>query len=156
VVLQGSPPLKDGTVVAVEPVEAPVEPRNLGQRLKLFSGSAKGLPTDMARNHDHYLARPAQEMKTLFADTFFFSPSSTPATAHMSMRRPTSKTSTDNCDHRVVLTELADGMASADVKTLERQAGAPSRVYRMSGPGSGALGQLALPSTGPSSRRLHG
>ena len=55
VVLQGSPPLKDGTVVAVEPVEAPVTPRSLGQRLKPFSGSAKGLPTDMARNHDHYL-----------------------------------------------------------------------------------------------------
>ena len=55
VVLEGSPPLKDGTVVAVEPVEAPVASPGLGQRLKPFSGSAKGLPTDMARNHDHYL-----------------------------------------------------------------------------------------------------
>jgi len=55
VVLQGSPPLKDGTVVAVEPVEAPAAPSNLGRRLKPFSGSAKGLPADMARNHDHYL-----------------------------------------------------------------------------------------------------
>jgi hypothetical protein len=55
VVLEGSPPLKDGTVVAVEPLEQTSRGSNLGQRLKRFSGSAKGLPQDMARNHDHYL-----------------------------------------------------------------------------------------------------
>jgi hypothetical protein len=55
VVLEGSPPLKEGTVVAVEPLEQTSRSSNLGQRLKRFSGSAKGLPQDMARNHDHYL-----------------------------------------------------------------------------------------------------
>lgn len=55
VVLEGSPPLKDGTIVAVEPIDQPGQAVTLGQRLKRFSGSVKGLPTDMARNHDHYL-----------------------------------------------------------------------------------------------------
>jgi hypothetical protein len=54
-------PWPSGTVVRIEPVETPVAPRNLGQRLKPFSGSAKGLPADMARNHDHYLhGRPGK------------------------------------------------------------------------------------------------
>lgn len=61
VVLEGVPPMKDGTVVSVEPVEGPTDGTTLGQRLKRFSGSAKGLPADMARNHDHYLhGRPKQ------------------------------------------------------------------------------------------------
>jgi hypothetical protein len=55
VVLEGSPPLKDGTVVNVEPIDQPGRAATLGQRLKRFSGSAQGLPRDMARNHDHYL-----------------------------------------------------------------------------------------------------
>ena len=30
-----------------------------GRRLKQFAGAVRGLPSDMARNHDHYLhARP--------------------------------------------------------------------------------------------------
>ena len=54
-------PWPSGTVVRIELVETPVAPRNLGQRLKPFSGSAKGLPADMARNHDHYLhGRPGK------------------------------------------------------------------------------------------------
>jgi hypothetical protein len=33
----------------------PVETHSAGRRLKEFAGAAQGLPTDMARNHDHYL-----------------------------------------------------------------------------------------------------
>jgi hypothetical protein len=55
VVMEGWPPLEDGTIVAVEPIEQPGQRTSLGQRLRRFSGSAKGLPRDMARNHDHYL-----------------------------------------------------------------------------------------------------
>ena len=55
VVLEGSPPLEEGTLVSVEPLPSPSRRATLGQRLKRFSGSAKGLPSDMARNHDHYL-----------------------------------------------------------------------------------------------------
>lgn len=56
VVLEGAPALREGTVVAVEPIE---DPGRVGQRLRRFSGLARGLPRDMARNHDHYLhARP--------------------------------------------------------------------------------------------------
>ena len=53
VVLEGNATLNDGTVVQVEPV--PSAAPTLGQRLKSFSGSARQLPPDMARNHDHYL-----------------------------------------------------------------------------------------------------
>jgi hypothetical protein len=55
VVLEGLPPLKNGTLVAVETIESVGDSATLGQRLKRFSGSAKGLPRDLARNHDHYL-----------------------------------------------------------------------------------------------------
>ncbi len=55
VVLEGLPPLKNGTLVVVEPVPQSGELASLGQRLKRFSGAAKGLPRDLARNHDHFL-----------------------------------------------------------------------------------------------------
>jgi hypothetical protein len=45
--------LPDGTEVRIEVIESPST--TLGQRLLKFAGKAKGLPTDMARNHDHYL-----------------------------------------------------------------------------------------------------
>ena len=61
VVMEGRPPLKDGTIVAVEAIVQPGHAATLGQRLRRFSGSAKGLPRDMARQHDHYLhGRPKQ------------------------------------------------------------------------------------------------
>ena len=53
VVLEGETTLREGTHVQVEPVELPPPPPRLGQRLKPFSGAAKRLPNDMARNHDH-------------------------------------------------------------------------------------------------------
>ncbi|HZL35639.1 MAG TPA: hypothetical protein VFC78_10045 [Tepidisphaeraceae bacterium] len=55
VVLEDGAVLADGTAVRVEPIEQPDAPTTLGQRLKRFAGKAKGLPSDMAENHDHYL-----------------------------------------------------------------------------------------------------
>jgi hypothetical protein len=54
VVLEGHTSLAEGTVVEVEPVRE-TKQQTLGQRLKKFAGTAKNLPSDMARNHDHYL-----------------------------------------------------------------------------------------------------
>ena len=44
--------LPEGTTVRVTPVK--VE-STLGQRLLEFAGTIEGLPSDMARNHDHYI-----------------------------------------------------------------------------------------------------
>ena len=42
-----------------ELLATPAAPRSNGRRLKQFAGAVQGLPSDMARNHDHYLhARP--------------------------------------------------------------------------------------------------
>lgn len=52
VVFDGKPPLPDGARVTIEPQEPR---RTLADRLKPVTGIAKGLPVDLARNHDHYL-----------------------------------------------------------------------------------------------------
>ena len=61
VVLDNGTKLPEGTRVHVEPV-APVEPAEavdpedvptLYEQLEPLVGSVEGLPTDMARNHDH-------------------------------------------------------------------------------------------------------
>ncbi len=70
VVLKDPKALPDGTVVRVEPVEA-AEPTKAGElsergeeprdgptiweKLLRLAGTVDGLPTDLARNHDHYL-----------------------------------------------------------------------------------------------------
>jgi hypothetical protein len=42
-----------------ELLATPAASRVVGRRLKEFAGAVRGLPADMARNHDHYLhARP--------------------------------------------------------------------------------------------------
>jgi len=50
--------LEDGTEVRVEPVK-PVKKRaarkSLGQKMLEHAGTVKGAPTDLAKNHDHYL-----------------------------------------------------------------------------------------------------
>jgi hypothetical protein len=38
-----------------ELLAAPAASGGIGQRLKQFAGVVQGLPSDMARNHDHYL-----------------------------------------------------------------------------------------------------
>jgi hypothetical protein len=52
VVFDGSSPLKEGTVVLVEEAREQEAP---GRRLKELVGAVKNLPSDMARNHDHYV-----------------------------------------------------------------------------------------------------
>jgi len=59
VVLEGGIRLAEGTEVEVQPVVAKAEPaagdQTLGQRLMKHAGAVKGLPSDLARNHDHYI-----------------------------------------------------------------------------------------------------
>lgn len=49
--------LPNGTRVIIEPVKSPadVTDSDLGERLKRFVGIADDLPSDLARNHDHYV-----------------------------------------------------------------------------------------------------
>jgi hypothetical protein len=54
IVLEEEATLAEGTKVRVEPVEAPALP-TLAERLKDCIGIVEGLPSDLARNHDHYL-----------------------------------------------------------------------------------------------------
>ena len=55
VVVEGAPDLPEGAEVRVELLTAEEQGSTLGQRLMKFSGVLKGLPSDLARNHDHYL-----------------------------------------------------------------------------------------------------
>jgi hypothetical protein len=55
VVLPPDAKLDNGTRVRVEPIPAEFNGPTLGQRLMRFAGTTKGLPSDMARNHGHYL-----------------------------------------------------------------------------------------------------
>ena len=55
VILPPEAKLDEGTKVRVEPVAEGPKAQTLGQRLMKFAGTAKGLPGDMARNHDYYL-----------------------------------------------------------------------------------------------------
>src|SRR3989442_1156654 len=60
VVLEPGAALDEGTEVEVYPVSAGLPPpqperTTLGQRLMKFAGTARGLPPDMARHHDHYI-----------------------------------------------------------------------------------------------------
>lgn len=64
VVLDEPGQLPEGAAVLIEVPESP-EPcapaerdaggRTIGERLLKYAGKAKGLPRDLARNHDHYL-----------------------------------------------------------------------------------------------------
>ena len=54
VVLEPGARLDEGADVVVEPVE-PAPARSLADRLRPVIGIAKGLPKDLAENHDHYL-----------------------------------------------------------------------------------------------------
>ena len=57
VVFEGAPPpLAAGTRVRVEPIEPEEDSTpTLAKRLKPIIGAAKGLPADLAEQHDHYL-----------------------------------------------------------------------------------------------------
>ena len=55
VVVDEASHLPEGAEVRVELVTSGNEEPTLGQRLMKHSGKARGLPADLARNHDHYL-----------------------------------------------------------------------------------------------------
>lgn len=57
VVLEGTSSLPEGTIVRVEPVSPAPQDRgeSVFDRLEKLAGTAKGLPPDLSRNHDHYL-----------------------------------------------------------------------------------------------------
>ncbi|MBI2838045.1 MAG: hypothetical protein HYX75_07010 [Acidobacteria bacterium] len=59
VVLDNPHALPDGAVVRVEPVAAPTPDAREGptvwDALRRWGGRAKGLPADLAEQHDHYL-----------------------------------------------------------------------------------------------------
>ncbi len=63
IVLDEPASLQEGTEVLIEPFTAPAIPKDetndqsvlIGRDLLEFSGIMEGYPTDMARNHDHYL-----------------------------------------------------------------------------------------------------
>ena len=57
VILEGGIKLAEGTEVEVQPLAAtPVPPAGgIGQRLLKHAGAVKGMPADLARNHDHYI-----------------------------------------------------------------------------------------------------
>ncbi len=59
VVLDETPSLPEGAEVQVQVQVAVVQPETqestLGARLMKFAGKLEGLPSDLARNHDHYL-----------------------------------------------------------------------------------------------------
>jgi hypothetical protein len=55
VVLEPGTHLDEGIEVRVEPVCDGDEYASLREGLLKFAGAVKGLPPDMARNHDHYL-----------------------------------------------------------------------------------------------------
>jgi hypothetical protein len=55
VVFDEPAPLPEGAEVRVEPIEAGKDFESLREGLKKFSGTVRGLPKDMARNHDHYI-----------------------------------------------------------------------------------------------------
>ncbi|MDM8004629.1 MAG: hypothetical protein QUV05_00540 [Phycisphaerae bacterium] len=55
VVLEPGARLDEGAEVVVEPVADRDEHASLREGLLKFAGTVKGLPSDMARNHDHYI-----------------------------------------------------------------------------------------------------
>ena len=55
VVLEGNPPLAQGTAVRVEAVEASAQSPDVWDELLKLPGTAEGLPPDASRNVDHYL-----------------------------------------------------------------------------------------------------
>jgi hypothetical protein len=55
IVLDRPGALKEGTIVRVKPEDNRKAKSRLGERMMKFAGIIEGLPSDMAKNHDHYL-----------------------------------------------------------------------------------------------------
>jgi hypothetical protein len=54
IVLENNP-LPEGTVVDVQPVADDPEMQRLRDDLLKLAGTVEGYPSDMAKNHDHYI-----------------------------------------------------------------------------------------------------
>ena len=58
VVLEADSTLAEGTQVLIQPLargSAATGQPTIWQKLRKYAGVVTGLPTDMARNHDHYI-----------------------------------------------------------------------------------------------------
>jgi len=55
VVFDSHPSPKDGAFVRVEEIDTAEVASETARRLLSLAGKARGLPKDLARNHDHYL-----------------------------------------------------------------------------------------------------
>jgi hypothetical protein len=55
IVLDATTSLPEGAEVQVAIVSPSTQESTLGSRLMKFAGKLEGLPSDLARNHDHYL-----------------------------------------------------------------------------------------------------
>lgn len=52
---EGMPALPEGTKVQLTPIEMEDAVRELSRALLSIAGMAKGLPSDLAAQHDHYI-----------------------------------------------------------------------------------------------------
>ena len=52
---EGTPPLADGMKVRIEPIDMEAAVQELSRILLSVAGKAKGLPSDLAEQHDHYI-----------------------------------------------------------------------------------------------------
>jgi hypothetical protein len=52
---EGTTPPPEGTKVQVAPVDMVEAVRDLSRRLLSIAGTAEGLPSDFAEQHDHYI-----------------------------------------------------------------------------------------------------
>ena len=64
VVLPPEVKLPSGTKVRVETLDGPLTAAPIGAKLQALDGVASGLPTDLARNHDHYLPGKAKRSQS--------------------------------------------------------------------------------------------
>lgn len=55
IVLDEPAALPEGVAVDVSPAEPEADGPTWGEVFRDLTGQAEGLPTDMARNHDHYI-----------------------------------------------------------------------------------------------------
>ena len=60
---EGTPPLPEGMKVQVQPVANEADLEDLSRRLLSIAGMAKGLPTDFAEQHDHYIPENAGNLR---------------------------------------------------------------------------------------------
>ena len=55
IVLDEEVDLPEGAIVQIDTITDEAEGQTLRERLMNYAGRGSGLPSDLARNHDHYL-----------------------------------------------------------------------------------------------------